>query len=588
MDCFFGSESSVNGVYSVNGGVKKDMVKYLLESHPDKLLSSDAPDLSCVDKQQKSLLYLFKRSILYQNDTIQWKKRTTKLIYHNGLNNGFFSVKKELLNFLDNKKNDLKIVIKRRRWKSIIGNHWKKDAYELVYDPKIDSNSNQYVLIHYRNTNNPETTTIPRNLKAEADKLTSEILLQTSNREQSNHKSSIKNHIVVFSGGTAINPFSKELTQYTDNVSYILPVSDDGGSSREIRRVLGGPSIGDIRSRCIRLAKESDTEFNIFKLLSHRLNVNSREDAISEWFTFMNGTHILYNGVHPHLKDIVKKFLIEFNSATLAKQTEPAFDFRNGAIGNFFITGLRHFFNSLETAIFLFSRLSFISPLSQIIPIIDTNAIVSIGCELVNGDHIKGQNEISHPSNCTIVDKGNTYNRLSAPIKRLYYMNEKNQDIVPEINPSVLRAINQDDSVIVYGIGSLWTSLIPNLVLKGIGESIGNLPPTTLKLLLLNGTMDRETHTMTANDIIQSITNSLNRYGELNYPPSAFITHLLYTPKTEFEIDFKSIENLGIKIIAVEGDAEGNIKLFDVKDLTSKIIQIIHQHNMVSAINPKH
>lgn len=40
----------------------------------------------------------------------------------------------------------------------------------------------------------------------------------------------------------------------------MLPVSDDGGSTAEIVRVLGGPAVGDIRSRCLRLADESDEE----------------------------------------------------------------------------------------------------------------------------------------------------------------------------------------------------------------------------------------------------------------------------------------------------------------------------------------
>ena len=48
--------------------------------------------------------------------------------------------------------------------------------------------------------------------------------------------------------------------QLTGQVCYVLPVSDDGGSTAEIVRVLGGPAVGDIRSRCLRLADESDEE----------------------------------------------------------------------------------------------------------------------------------------------------------------------------------------------------------------------------------------------------------------------------------------------------------------------------------------
>jgi hypothetical protein len=50
------------------------------------------------------------------------------------------------------------------------------------------------------------------------------------------------------------------LRQLTTRVTHVLPVSDDGGSTAEIVRVLGGPAVGDIRSRCLRLADDSDPE----------------------------------------------------------------------------------------------------------------------------------------------------------------------------------------------------------------------------------------------------------------------------------------------------------------------------------------
>lgn len=45
---------------------------------------------------------------------------------------------------------------------------------------------------------------------------------------------------IVISGGTGGNAICPAFK----NASYVLPVSDDGGSSSEIIRVLGGPSIG--------------------------------------------------------------------------------------------------------------------------------------------------------------------------------------------------------------------------------------------------------------------------------------------------------------------------------------------------------
>jgi hypothetical protein len=50
---------------------------------------------------------------------------------------------------------------------------------------------------------------------------------------------------LVVSGGTGCNSI---VSAFGDSACYILPVSDDGGSSSEIIRVLGGPSIGMLRT----------------------------------------------------------------------------------------------------------------------------------------------------------------------------------------------------------------------------------------------------------------------------------------------------------------------------------------------------
>lgn len=58
--------------------------------------------------------------------------------------------------------------------------------------------------------------------------------------------------IVVLSGGTAANSlvdvFNELIERNNCSLSYIIPISDNGGSSSELIRVFGGPGIGDIRS----------------------------------------------------------------------------------------------------------------------------------------------------------------------------------------------------------------------------------------------------------------------------------------------------------------------------------------------------
>lgn len=58
--------------------------------------------------------------------------------------------------------------------------------------------------------------------------------------------------IVVFSGGSAANNLVDVFNEVVENnscsLTYVIPISDNGGSSSELIRVFGGPGIGDIRS----------------------------------------------------------------------------------------------------------------------------------------------------------------------------------------------------------------------------------------------------------------------------------------------------------------------------------------------------
>lgn len=58
--------------------------------------------------------------------------------------------------------------------------------------------------------------------------------------------------IVVFSGGSAgnslVDVFNEVIERNLFCLSYVIPISDNGGSSSELIRVFGGPGIGDIRS----------------------------------------------------------------------------------------------------------------------------------------------------------------------------------------------------------------------------------------------------------------------------------------------------------------------------------------------------
>lgn len=152
--------------------------------------------------------------------------------------------------------------------------------------------------------------------------------------------------LLFFSGGTALNSICSHIKNITTNVTYILPISgtslevraymfkDNGGSTAEILRVLGGPAIGDIRSRMIRLADSSTPEARylhlcisslfaraVQTLLQHRLPLKL-DEAKSEWNQIVEGNHSLWKGIFiiisnrkvslNHTRKLLELFLFTF------------------------------------------------------------------------------------------------------------------------------------------------------------------------------------------------------------------------------------------------------------------------------------
>ncbi|GLU13792.1 hypothetical protein SLE2022_304030 [Rubroshorea leprosula] len=365
--------------------------------------------------------------------------------------------------------------------------------------------------------------------------------------------------LLVFSGGTAFNGVVEELKKLTTRVAHVLPVSDDGGSTAEIVRVLGGPAVGDIRSRCLRLSDQSTSEaLAVRKLLGYRLPINPQR-AKAEWCEIVEGDHSLWEGVSRPYRETILAFLVYFQNEILRRPNET-FCFSNGSIGNFFFAGSRIFFQSLDAAIFLFSRVSDIPSESLVLPVISTNDRLTLGCELWDGTIIRGQNEISHPTNSAMqpVNKARSLVRtLPSRIKRVFYMSSEGRNLLHEVFPAVNSAVlDQLSNVdcIVYAMGSLFTSVCPSLVLLGIGEIISSR--FCPKVLLLNGTHDRETGGFSASCFVTAIADALNRtYGDphncLKNPPSQYINTILIPDGGEIPVDVQCLSAQGISDVVV-------------------------------------
>jgi hypothetical protein len=223
-------------------------------------------------------------------------------------------------------------------------------------------------------------------------------------------------HLVIFSGGSAFNPTSaylcNSLPKESVEVSYVIPTTDDGGSTYEIIRYFGGPAIGDFRSRLLRLARhDTDEARAVRRLLEHRLG-NDRAQVEEEWQNLVNGSHQLTANSSCYLTTILA-FLKYFNESVISQGARfpelGSFDWRNGSIGNFFFTGARLFFTSLDAAIFWWGRVAQIPANTTVLPAVQYSlwdskvkpSSLTLGAVLTDSQGsshlILGQSRISHP-----------------------------------------------------------------------------------------------------------------------------------------------------------------------------------------------
>lgn len=281
----------------------------------------------------------------------------------------------------------------------------------------------------------------------------------------------------------------------------------------------------------------------------------------------------------------------------------------------------RLFTGSFESAIYLFSSICAVPQTISVLPVLNTNFACHIAAGLTDGTVITGQNDISHPSNPTQAVPGATTTaearlsvsvtaehdkvedanlpgtlpvlrkpalafskedeeELPARIERLWYINPYGQEIRLPANPRVVEALN-GASCVVYSIGSLFTSIIPSLVLGDVGEAIAS-PLIRTKILILNGDIDRETgpstNPFTAMDFVTAIANACTLARGTKAPAEKddyvrYVTHVIYLdcpagPK----MDKAEFAKTGIETMRVYGPKEGR---YDDKALAQALEAII-------------
>ena len=299
---------------------------------------------------------------------------------------------------------------------------------------------------------------------------------------------------VAIGGGTGLSTLLKGLKRFVlwpsevrapsdspfiGDLSAVVTVSDDGGSSGRLRKELNMLPPGDIRNCIVAL---SEDEALLSKLFRHRFEKGS--------------------GLEGH------------------------------SFGNLFLAALTSLTSDFSEAVRLSSEI--LLTRGHIYPA--TTSSIELEALMEDGTRVRGETNIT-------ASKGR--------IRELFL-------VPPDVGPmpQTLEAIAHAD-MITIGPGSLFTSLIPNLLVRGIAQAIVESPATKVYICNLM-TQANESLGLTAADHIRALNSHAQEkifdYALLNRTPASAELQAKYASEGACQIvhDLDAVEALGV--IPVLGD----------------------------------
>ena len=288
--------------------------------------------------------------------------------------------------------------------------------------------------------------------------------------------------IVVIGGGTGLSTMLRGLKLYTNNITAIVTVGDDGGGSGKLRADLGMLPPGDIRNCILALA---DTEPIMEDLLQYR-----------------------------------------FTEGSLKGQS----------FGNLFLAAMDGISDSFESAVQKMS--SVLAVTGKVLPVtLDDMKLIA---ELENGNIVEGESII--PDEVV---------KQKSKIKELRINPKKALPLL-----DALMAINEADAI-VMGPGSLYTSIIPNLLVEDIVECINK--SDAIKIYISNVmTQPGETDNFAVSDHIKTLMkysgkNSIEYVIANNGTiPNEIKERYLKEGSELVELDYENIKGLGVESVETD------------------------------------
>ncbi len=283
--------------------------------------------------------------------------------------------------------------------------------------------------------------------------------------------------IVAIGGGTGLSMLLSGIKNITNNITAVVTVGDDGGSSGRLRESMGILPPGDIRHCITALADDEDLITKLFK------------------YRFDNG-----EGLEGH------------------------------SFGNLFLTALCDITGNMVSAVKASANV--ISIRGRVLP--STLDDMKLVAEMENGRIVHGESNIPE---------------AHGKIKRLYTEPENCKAL-----PEVLQAIHSAE-LIILGPGSLYTSVIPNLLIKEISEAVSK--SSAKKIYVCNiMTQPGETDGYTVSDHLKAL---IRHAGVEHLLDAVLVNNNIpkdwsgkYKEKGQYPVktDTPEIKKLGISICA--------------------------------------
>lgn len=307
--------------------------------------------------------------------------------------------------------------------------------------------------------------------------------------------------VVAIGGGTGLATLLRGLKEHTSNITAIVTVTDDGGSSGRLRGQLGVLPPGDIRNCLVALA---DTEPLMEKLFQHRFDQGE--------------------GLAGH------------------------------SFGNLFIAAMFQVTGDFEAAVRASSQV--LAVRGTVLP--STLSQVVLCAELADGTRVFGETSIS---------------TAGQPIRRIFLEPHGARPL-----EAALQAIYEADAIIL-GPGSLYTSILPNLLVDGVADAIRNSP--ALKIYVCNVmTQPGETDGYSAADHVRAITNHVDGLLDLVVVNTGEITAPLlekYRVQNAYPVatDLEAIRRMGLEVVGADLVSRTNLVRHDPRALARLLLDLI-------------